>query len=490
MVWHFDFYRERIAAISDTGEQITYGQLYRFGDDICSAMPSRQLVFCLCSNTLGSLAGYTAFLQNRIVPLLLDSRMDRSLLADLVASYRPDYFWMPQSIVGEFQEKLAVEISHVISAYGYCLLKTEGPDHTATHSNTPFHEQLGLLLTTSGSTGSPNLVRQSYENIIANATSIIKSLEINAEERSITTLPMHYTYGLSIINSHLLAGATLLLTTKTIPQKEFWSFFRQQAATSFGGVPYTYEMLKRLHFFLMDLPSLKTMTQSGSRLSPELHREFAEYAHTSGRRFIAMYGQTEATARMSYLPHEKSMNKCGSIGIAIPGGEFSLIDLDGNVITESNATGELAYTGPNVTLGYAESREDLCKGNENGAILLTGDFARRDEDGYYYVVGRKKRFIKMFGSRVNLDDAERLIQSAFPENDCACAGRDDNMSIFVTNAIQIPSIRRFISEKTGINQTAFSVIPIAVIPRNEAGKTLYPELAKSIDSACSVRKMP
>lgn len=481
MMWHFDSYPDRLAAICDTGESITYGQLSRFSDTIRGSLPSRQLVFCLCMNTMGSLAGYTAFLQNRIVPLLLDSSMDRTLLDNLTETYRPDYFWVPQQMQGEFCDASQVPLPPVVSAYGYTLLKTGTTDPKAPHASTPLHDDLALLLTTSGSTGSPNLVRQSYENIAANAASIIQYLEITAEERPITTLPMNYTYGLSIINSHLSVGATMLLTMKTLLQKEFWSFFKQQAATSFGGVPYTYEMLKRLRFSRMDLPSLKTMTQAGGKLSPELHREFAEHARASGRRFFVMYGQTEATARMSYLPHEKSLEKCGSIGIAIPGGAFSLIDLEGNVITDSNTTGELVYKGRNVTLGYAESGDDLIKGNENGYTLLTGDLARRDEDGYYYVVGRKKRFIKMFGSRVNLDEAERLIQSAFPHLDCACAGRDDNMAIFITDAAQTSAIKRFISEKTGINPTGFSVTPIAAIPKNGAGKTLYAELGKSSD---------
>jgi acyl-coenzyme A synthetase/AMP-(fatty) acid ligase len=145
---------------------------------------------------------------------------------------------------------------------------------------------------------------------------------------------MSYTYGLSIINSHLWAGASIVLTQKTLMQKEFWQQFKDYGATSFGGVPYIYEMLEKLRFFRMDLPALRTMTQAGGKLSPELHRKFAEYAQANGKKFVVMYGQTEATARMSYLPAEKSLEKYGSMGIAIPGGEFSLIDVEGNGIKE------------------------------------------------------------------------------------------------------------------------------------------------------------
>jgi acyl-coenzyme A synthetase/AMP-(fatty) acid ligase len=214
------------------------------------------------------------------------------------------------------------------------------------------------------------------------------------------------------------------------------------------------------------------MTQAGGKLSPELHKKFAEYAESTGRRFVVMYGQTEATARMSYLPYEKSLEKCGSMGIVIPGGEFSLIDVNGNTITESENAGELVYKGDNVTLGYAECGADLAKGDERGGVLITGDMAKRDSDGYYYIVGRKKRFLKIFGNRVNLDEAERLIKTAF-DCECACAGADDKMSVYVTDAGIIQDVRKFISEKTGLHPSAFDVKAIDAIPKNEAGKIRY-----------------
>jgi long-chain acyl-CoA synthetase len=469
-VWTFSSYPERLAAICDTGDKITYRQLSHFADSIRLAAPPRHLVFCLCSNTLGSLAGYTAFLQNRIVPLLLAAGLNRTLLDHLFETYRPSYLWAPQELQSGFRDTQQSSFPVILSKYGYCLRKTP-------FSPSPsLHDDLALLLTTSGSTGSPNLVRQSYDNLNANTASIVEYLDVTENERPITTLPMEYTYGLSIVNSHLAVGATLLLTTKALMQKEFWSFFKEQQATSFSGVPYTYEMLKRLRFSGMTLPSLKTMTQAGGKLSLELHREFAQLAQTTGRRFFVMYGQAEATARMSYLPHERSLEKCGSIGIAIPGGELSLVDGQGRIVTESGEIGELVYQGRNVTLGYAQSAADLIKGSDNGRTLATGDIGKRDADGFYYIVGRKKRFIKIFGNRVNLDDAERLIQPAFPGLGLACVGNDDRMVIFITCAEQGTAVKRFISEKTGINPAAFIVTPIQAIPRNEAGKTLYAKL--------------
>lgn len=457
MVFNEKIPMQNIAIISDKGEEVTYGELLNFSLGI----DKRSLVFILCKNTVESLLGYVYCLNNNIVPLLLDSQMDKDLLINLVNIYNPKYLWMPKEN-NYFDFKTSSEYK------GYKLLKTN-------LSEFKLHDDLALLLTTSGSVGSPKLVRQSYNNITSNAKSIAQYLEINSNERPITNLPMNYTYALSIINSHLIKGATILLTNKTIMEKEFWDFLKEQKATSIAGVPYTYEILKKLKFLQRDIKSLKTMTQAGGKLSKELHKEFADYAEKNNKRFYVMYGATEATARMSYLPHEKSLEKCGSIGIAIPGGEFSLVDYNGEAIATPNEVGELVYRGDNVTLGYAECGEDLIKGDEFNGVLLTGDMASFDEDGYFYVVGRKKRFIKVFGNRVNLDECEQIIKNSFHVQ-CACTGKDDKMDIFIMDANLKNDIQKFISEKTVLNKSAFKVNMIEKIPVNESGKTDYKRL--------------
>ena len=181
---------------------------------------------------------------------------------------------------------------------------------------------------------------------------------------------------------------------------------------------------------------------------------------------------------MGYLPAEKSLEKCGSMGIAIPGGKFHLIDVNGQYITEPHVTGELVYEGTNVTLGYAECGEDLIKGDERHGVLQTGDMAQFDEDGYYYIVGRKKRFLKIYGNRVNLDEIDRLVKARFDNIDCASAGVDDHMYLFVTDGAVAEDVKRFIVSKTGLNSAAFKMIVLEEIPKNDAGKTLYKNLAR------------
>lgn len=464
-MWNLEKYGNNTALMDEFGTHLTYKELEEYCNVIASSVGKRCLVFNLCTNSIGSVAGYVAFVNNHIVPVLLNAHLDRELLSNLMKAYCPSYLWVPKDMKDEFGNAEAV-----FEDLGFSLLKTDY------ETEYPLHEELCLMLTTSGSTGSPKFVRQSYTNVESNAKAIVEYLKIDETEKPITTLPMNYTYGLSIINSHLFAGATLLLTDKGFMQKEFWSFFKENEATSFGGVPYTYEMLDKLRFARMNLPSLRYMTQAGGKITPELHQKFAEYAMNSGKKFIVMYGQCEATARMGYLPAEKALEKCGSMGIAIPGGKFRLVDADGNDISIPMTTGELVYEGPNVTMGYANNGEDLCLGDERCGILQTGDMAQVDQDGFYYIVGRKKRFLKIYGNRVNLDEIDRLIKTKFDNIDVASSGVDDHMTIFVTDEKYVDAVLAFVVEKTRLNAAAFKVVVVPHIPKNDAGKILYKEL--------------
>ncbi len=467
LIWDLKAFGDRDALIADSGETMTYEELDAAGERIYEKIGERCLVFQFCTNTIGSVTGYTAFLNHGVVPVLLNAHLDEDLRRELLSVYRPAYLWAPEEMAESFKGFAAVHADH-----GYVLLRAEkikpcelGPDLT-------------LLLTTSGSTGSPKFVRQSRKNILSNTASIVEYLELKEDERPITTLPMNYTYGLSIITTHLMVGAAILLTDKAIVQREFWEFFEKGQATSFGGVPYTYEMLQRLRFFRMDLPSLRYMTQAGGKLTADLHQRFAEDSASKGRKFIVMYGQCEATARMGYLPAQHALEKVGSMGIPVPGGRFELIDEKGEEVTEPDTTGELVYYGDNVTLGYAECREDLAKGDERKGRLETGDMARFDADGFYYIVGRKKRFLKIFGNRVNLDEIDRMVKMQFDDMDCASAGVDDALYIFVTDESVVSDVENYVADKTGFAARAINVVVLPQIPKNDSGKVLYKELAK------------
>ena len=458
-------YKDNTAVITNRGEQLTYGELNAEAAQFANAITEKGLVFCLCENRLGSLLGYVSCMKHHIPIVLLDGSKEASVIQNLVEIYQPEFLWLLESQAKDYEGKKVYE-------YGaFALLRMR---YAMEIDKPAINSELALCLTTSGSTGSPKFVRLSEANVMANAESIAEYLEIDESERPITTLPSYYSYGVSVINSHLIKGATLLLTEGTVAQREFWSFLKEQKATSIAGVPYTYEMLKMLRFFRMDLPYLKTMTQAGGKLNKDIAKEYIEYAKEKGKRFFVMYGQTEATARMSYLPFEHALEKYASIGIAIPRGKFSLIDVNGNTIEEPDVDGELVYIGPNVSLGYAECRADLAKGDENHGELHTGDVARRDKDGFYYITGRMKRFVKVWGNRCNLDATEQLVKAI--TTSCACVGVDDKITIFVTESGLELQIINLLVNKTGLNNQAFEVRVIDAIPVKSSGKIDYPAM--------------
>ena len=331
------------------------------------------------------------------------------------------------------------------------------------------YDELSLLLPTSGSTGSPKLVRHSYRNIEANAYNVRCLFKLDSSEKAMAILPMHYTMGLSVVASHLLAGSTLLLSVRSLLDKGFWAMLKE--ATSFTGVPYSYDILTKMRFTRMDLPNLKVISQGGGKLTETMWNTLAQYAADKGKQFIATYGQSECTARMAYLPAEMALEKVCSIGIAEPGGQLSIIDDNGNETFEGETQGEMVYRGENVTLGYATCLEDLQKGDENHGVMHTGDLARRDADGFYFIIGRLKRFLKIYGLRIGLDEVEQMIKTEY-KTDCYCKGDDEKLIVLVTDPKLQDVIPAFIEEKTHLFHQRVEVLVVKEILRNEVGKVI------------------
>lgn len=448
-----------VAAIDDAGGQVTYGELVSLRNEMVAVLPARELLFCLCENRVGALAGFIALYDCKDVCLLLSAKIDKELLDTLYETYRPSYFWMPESKCEESTYKT------VFNYKGYALCKT-GNEAPA------MHQDLSFLMTTSGTTGSPKLVRHKYGNIESNAKNVAEVFGWPETERGIIDLPMQYTMGLNVINSHLYAGATVLLLEANLMNPKYWNFIKEQKGSNFTGVPFSYEILNRLRFWKMDLPYLTTLAEGGGKLSDTLFKTFADNAAEKGKRFFATFGTTETSARLAYLPPKDATTHIGSIGKAIPEGKLILVDENGKEITDTDVEGELLYEGPNVTMGYATSLEDLTKGDEFCGVYETGDLAKKDTDGYYYIVGRKKRFLKLFGLRVSLDQSEKIISEHFGI-ECACAGDDTKMKIYITDEGIKEEVRQLISNKTGLKTSFFEVKVIEAIPHFESGKINY-----------------
>jgi len=453
--------QSKIAIKDDSGYKVAYREIVQTINAFAALELPRSVVFCLCENCAGALTGYLAFENNGQVPLLLSAGLDKELRGNLESMYQPSYYWVP--------ERKAEEIGgqKVYKTYGYVLLRTA-------YAPYPLNEKLSLLLTTSGSTGSPKLVRHKYGNLESNAVNAALAFSWTPEEVGICDLPMNYTMGLNVINSHLVVGASVLMVKANLMDPAFWDFIKENKGTNFCGVPFSYEVMRRIGFDKMDLPDLRTLAEGGGKLTDKMFTWIAAYAKNSHKRFCATFGTSETSARMAFLDPDKALEKIGSMGKAIPNGALFLID----EVTEEDgsATGELGYRGPNVTMGYALCRDDLQKGDEFHGEYHTGDIARRDPEGYYYIIGRKGRFLKLFGLRVSLDETERILKTRYPDADFVCTGDDRRMNIFCTLKELQDEIVPFISEKTNLHNSAFRVIILDELPRNEYGKVKFAEL--------------
>jgi long-chain acyl-CoA synthetase len=447
--------------IDQEGNQITYSNFIQVQNEFQRNIRSRVVILALTENTIGAVMGSISFLMNGQVPLLMESNLSEEFTHKLIEIYEIEYLF-----VSKDKRNIYPNFYEVSSIGNHILLET------GVKSIIIPDENLALLLNTSGSTGSPKLVRLSYDNIFSNGQSIIEYLKINENDRAITTLPFSYSFGFSIINSHFLSGASIILTEKSIMERGFWESFDKYKPTSLSGVPFTFEILRKIKYF-SKLPqsSLRVITQAGGKMRNELILEVDKFSKEHKIDFYVMYGQTEATARISFLEPEFTSIKIGSIGKAIPGGSLKITP---NM--QSATSGELVYSGPNVMMGYAENRSDLEKNDVLRGELLTGDIAMVDDEGFFYIVGRKKRFLKIYGKRVNLDEVENLLTKRF--NTVACSGSDDNLEIFTTTNLDRQVLKHFVSNEFNLNPLAIRIFIVEELPRLSNGKIDYKYLGE------------
>ena len=401
-----------IAVISEEGQVIKYSELQKYLKEIASKVNQRSLVGIITSNTMGCLTGYLSFLYNKHVVFMLPELINEEKLENYIKKYHFNYLWVSSEWLEENQDWK--KCKKICKSFDYNLLQIS-------EQTVEMHPELAVLISTSGTTGSEKVVRQSYKNIHANTLAIIDYLNINDKDRVITALPMSYTYGLSVIHTHLFSGATILLTKSKPYELRFWQFFKKYSATSFSTVPYMYEMIRKLGIFNKDITELRKLTVAGGALSKLDEEFYARYSEVNNKEFFVMYGQTEATARISYRPSNKMRSKAGSIGIAIPNGRMWLENSTGEIIEQPYVEGEIVYMGENVAMGYAYGYEDLIKGYDWGNVLHTGDMGYMDEEKFFYITKRRDKVIKLNGHRVDLLDMEEKIKHRFTMCQVVCS---------------------------------------------------------------------
>lgn len=442
-----------LSCIADGDRVLSYAQALDLGRGLIVGLPeTRSLVVLRCSVSAESVAAYVALMQAGHVPLLLEADLSETLSDQIYAHYQPDAIVDPGA--------------GTVSLTGY--------------APADLHPDLALLLTTSGSTGSPKLVRQRRAGITANAQSIAQYLGLTSDERPLLHLPMSYSYGLSVIHSHLAVGACICLTRKTVMEPGYWDDLRQHEATSIAGVPFHYTTLRRFGEDKLSLPSLKTFTQAGGRLDPRVVSFFGEWTARTGRKFFVMYGQTEAGPRVAYLPPEHAAAHPDAVGVAIPGVTIDLVKEDGSPAAIGE-TGEMRIHSPAVMMGYALTRADLAKGDELGGVLSTGDLAQMGEDGLLRIVGRSSRILKVFGLRVNLDEVERRV--ATPETSVFCFGNDDKLQVLIQGEVDPVETRKVIVDAFSLPPRGIEVRNVDHVARTGSGKVTAAALTEAWERA-------
>lgn len=445
-----------------SGRWRTYGELRSATAELAEALRAERklLCFALVANDVASSVALLAALEAGHAVALIDPTTSPEQLADMTARYQPEL--RIGSDGWPTAEPLDVDGVRIWI------------ERAGDRPGAGLHPDLAVLLSTSGSTGSPKFVRLRLASLLHNADAIVRVLGITAQDRAVGHLALHYSYGLSVFTSHLRAGAGVLLLEESLTSGAAWRLIREQRCTSLPGVPYHYEILRRLNLDKLDVPCLTCLTQAGGKAKPQLIQHFEAQMRARGGRFYVMYGQTEAAPRITTLPSERVADKLGSVGPPLPGGRIEVLDEQGRPCQPGDV-GEVVYFGPNVMLGYALSRACLGKGDEMGGRLATGDLGYLDSDGYLFLTGRSSRIAKVFGVRINLDEVELQAGAELP---VAAIDGNDQVRMFVEGATasQLAAMREAVLRRVQMQPSALRIEAIDKLPLKDNGKVDYQAL--------------
>ncbi len=455
-------FSNREAIITEDSKIITYKELLTNIKEIEKIIKKqRNRIFLLADNSFEFLICYYAMLRKRSISFLLNSRLEKNKIYELIKIYKPHFIFDCEGLHDE--KKKEYNLIKVFNNLKVFEIKSK--------INYRYNNELAQLISTSGSTGSPKFVKQSFENIQINTRDIVKSLKLNKNDKTITTMNPSYTYGLTKINTHIYVGGTIILNKKTLFDKEFWNKIKKFKVTNFGGVPFFFEILKKLNFHKFNLKNLKHITQAGGKLNLETLKYIYKKTKELKIKFYVMYGQTEAGPRITILNYKYLDEKINSVGKPIGKNQLWLQDKNGKKIKESNVIGDLYCKGKNVMIGYAYNLKDLEKKQVNNYIN-TGDLAYRDKNGFYYIAGRARRVIKPFGLRIDLEELERYLESKNFIN-CVCIGNDRKINIYSKYMDEISKIKKIVLNKLNLKKNIIFFYEQSKVPRDKNGKIIY-----------------
>lgn len=405
------------------------------------------LVFLFAHNDIDSVAAFLGGCSAGHAVALFDPAMSIELRSQLVDLYSPEWIIEPHSAP---------------------------PTQRMVGRPAPLHSDLSVLLSTSGSTGSPKLVRLTTDNLYQNAQAIGDVLRIGAGDIACGHLPLHYSFGLSVLTSHLSRGARIRLTKLGFMDRGFWPTMREAEISHLPGVPFHFQIMQKLGYRRLNIPSVKSLAQAGGFLNVDGRQEAYDFMEASGNRFYVMYGQTEAAPRMTTLTHDAFPLAPGSVGTALPGCRVEIVGAD------AQGQGEVVFYGPNVMMGYANCRDDLARADDLCGRLVTGDIGHLNDKGILTLTGRSKRFGKIFGLRVSLDEVETYASLI---TEVAVTQQSDFLILHMVE-LESPAdseekwrvLLEALKRRYTLPATSYHVDYVSAIPRTERGKVDYAKL--------------
>lgn len=449
----------RVALADDAGEKVSFGELLELLSDRGSR--TGELAMLMAANDLHSICTYLKCLSAGYSIMLVSTQVRLEELQTLIRRYQPD--------------KLVVstQVASKLALSGYTTTRTQCngtelvefdvlPELKGIRLDTQY-----TLLLTSGSTGSPKVVRLCQKGVLQNAIDIKIGLSVEDHHRALLSLPIHYSYGLSVLHSHLVAGASLFLTKSTFVERNYFQILAENQVTTFAGVPATYLALLKLGYFENRQIKIQKFSQAGGRLSPTAIRQVATSAQRNQFDFQPMYGQTEATARISMMPAGLALEYPDCVGKPVASGKIW--------IEEAGGSTEVMFSAPSVMHGYAERRQELNDIDRLRGVLRTGDLGEW-QAGLLRITGRIKRIAKVRGVRINLDDVESDLRSNFADGDVAVIASDDRFKIFVTDQIAVDFMSTQLVKTLRLNKNEFEISVLESLPLTDSGKVNYAAL--------------
>ncbi|MCI8822504.1 MAG: AMP-binding protein [Lachnospiraceae bacterium] len=440
---------DNTAIADDQGNKRSYRELSEGAEDLRLCVEKRSLLFLLCDHQTETAEFIYEILYIHAVPLLLPGEIDEELLEQLMQIYQPGYLYCQNS------RKTAGTERRVKEWKNHTLWKTGAPEVS-------IHPDVALLLSTSGTTGSSKLVKLTYDNLYDNAAYGCRHLQIEVGQKGLSPLPLHYAFGLSFCLWHWHCGATVLLTEESVFGRGFQEFYMKEKAVNFAATPYTYRMLQKIRFWDQEKAAfLNFAISSGAQITEQEHLELVSVLK---EKFWVGYGQTECIGIVLAASFDERHVRTGTVGRAFDNAE----------VTMDPKTGEMLIRSRSVCMGYAVSREDLETGDVNHGILHTGDVVKI-EDGYIYLQGRLKRFVKILGKRVSLDDIGNYLENKYQNAEFACTGTDDHIEIYHTDpgSCAEEEIRELLYRNMKIPAEFITCFCLEKMPRNSSGKIAY-----------------